>query len=178
MRAAARARPTSVQLREKDLEERALLELARAVVAAVAGTPARVLVNRRPDMRADGGAHGVQLPTAGLPVAAVLRAFPPLLVGASCHSPEEARAAAEAGALDRGVRARLREPGRGVARAGRRGPRGRRARRAGPGLRDRRRGRRHRTAGVVAGAAGVAAIRPFLEGDAGDAVRALRAGLS
>ena len=178
VRAAARAGADFVQLREKDLEGAALLELARAVVAAVAGTPARVLVNGRPDIALMAGAHGVQLPTAGLPVAAVLRAFPPLLVGASCHSPEEARAAAEAGASIVVFGPVFASPGKESRAQGV------------EALADAARAVPvpvYAIGGVdavtaprawSAGAAGVAAIRPFLEGDAGDAVRALRAGLS
>jgi thiamine-phosphate pyrophosphorylase len=98
VRAAALAGVDLVQLREKDLPGAALLELARAVVAAVAGTAALVLVNGRPDVALLAGAHGVQLPAEGLPVAAVRRAFPSLVVGASCHDVEEARAAVAAGA--------------------------------------------------------------------------------
>jgi len=98
VRSAAAAGLDFVQLREKDLAAGALLELARAVVAAVAGTGTRVLVNGRPDVAVLAGAHGVQLPSEGLPIAAVRRSFPLLLVGASCHDVAEARAAAAAGA--------------------------------------------------------------------------------
>src|SRR5512140_1755016 len=73
---AARAGAAFVQVREKDLSDRALLALAREVVGAVAGTGARVLVNGRPDVASAAGAHGVQLPEEGLPVEAVRRAFP------------------------------------------------------------------------------------------------------
>ena len=98
VRSAALAGVDFVQLREKDLAGAALLELARAVVAAVDGTPARVLVNGRADVALLAGAHGVQLPALGLPVAAVVRAFPSLLVGASCHDLDEAKGAVAAGA--------------------------------------------------------------------------------
>jgi thiamine-phosphate pyrophosphorylase len=95
---AARAGLDLVQVREKDLSGRALLALVREVVAAAAGTATRVLVNGRPDVARAAGAHGVQLPADGLPVAAVRAAFPELLVGASCHSAADARAAAAEGA--------------------------------------------------------------------------------
>jgi thiamine-phosphate pyrophosphorylase len=98
VRSAAAAGLDFVQLREKDLAGGALLELARAMVTAVAGTHTRVLVNGRPDIALLAGAHGVQLPSEGLPIAAVRRAFPSLLVGASCHDMAEARGAAAAGA--------------------------------------------------------------------------------
>jgi len=44
------------------------------------------------------GAHGVQLPEAGLPVAEVKRCFPELLVGASRHSAIAAARAEQDGA--------------------------------------------------------------------------------
>jgi thiamine-phosphate diphosphorylase len=173
VRSAAAAGLDFVQLREKDLAGRALLELARAVVAAVAGTQARVLLNGRPDVAMMAGAHGVQLPAEGLPVAAVRQAFPSLLVGASCHDVAEARAATAAGASlllfgpvlaspGKEGRAQGMEALREVARAvdadvyaiggidAESAPRA-----------------------LEAGARGVAAIRPFLR-DAGAAVRTFR----
>lgn len=98
VRLAARAGADFVQLREKDLSGRELLALAREVVAAVSGTATRVLVNGRPDVACAAGAHGVQLPAEGLPVAAVRGAFPGLIVGASCHDAADVRSAAAAGA--------------------------------------------------------------------------------
>jgi thiamine-phosphate diphosphorylase len=96
--AAARAGLDVIQVREKDLADGALRDLAAAVRMAVAGTPTRVLVNGRPDVALAAGADGVQLPEAGLPVADVKRAFPSLTVGASCHSAEAARRAEDGGA--------------------------------------------------------------------------------
>lgn len=96
--AAARAGADFIQVREKDLEGRALLHLVSAVVAAVAGTRARVLVNGRPDVALAAGASGVQLPEDGLPVPDVKRAFPGLIVGASRHDMGGARRAAQDGA--------------------------------------------------------------------------------
>jgi thiamine-phosphate diphosphorylase len=95
---AARAGVDVIQVREKDLADGALRHLAAQVTAAVAGTAARVLVNGRPDVALAAGAAGVQLPEEGLPVAEVKRAFPTLELGASCHSLEAARRAADGGA--------------------------------------------------------------------------------
>jgi len=95
---AARAGVDAIQVREKDLPARALARLVRAVRAAVAGTATRVLVNGRPDLALATGADGVQLPEEGLAVGEVRRAFPSLVVGASCHSAEAARRAAAEGA--------------------------------------------------------------------------------
>jgi thiamine-phosphate diphosphorylase len=55
-------------------------------------------VNGRADVALAAGAHGVQLPEEGLPVAEVKRAFPSLTVGASCHSVDAVRRAADEGA--------------------------------------------------------------------------------
>ncbi len=96
--AAARAGADFIQVREKDLEGRALLDLVSAVMAAVAGTEARVLVNGRPDVALAAGASGVQLPEDGLPVLDVKRAFPGLIVGASRHDADGALRAAHEGA--------------------------------------------------------------------------------
>ena len=98
VRLAARAGLHFVQVREKDLAGGALFELVREIVDAVAGTATRVLVNGRPDVARAAGAHGVQLPADGLPVAAVRAAFPELLVGASCHGAAEVLTAAAEGA--------------------------------------------------------------------------------
>ncbi len=97
-RRAAEAGVDVIQVREKDLSDAALCALSRAVVAAIAGTPARVHVNGRPDVAEAAGAHGVQLPEDGLPVVDVKRAFPRLVVGASRHDRAGAIAAAAAGA--------------------------------------------------------------------------------
>jgi len=96
--AAARAGVDVVQVREKALTDRALLGLVSAVRAGLASTATRLLVNGRPDVAVAAGADGVQVPEEGLPVSAVKRAFPSLTVGASCHSVEAARRAAEEGA--------------------------------------------------------------------------------
>jgi thiamine-phosphate pyrophosphorylase len=97
-REAAQAGVDVVQVREKELSDRRLRELVGAVVLAVAGTATRVLVNGRPDVAFVAGAHGVQLPEDGLPVAEVKRAFPALVVGASRHSVEGVRRAQREGA--------------------------------------------------------------------------------
>ncbi|HUG54442.1 MAG TPA: thiamine phosphate synthase [Vicinamibacteria bacterium] len=94
----ARAGVDAVQVREKDLHDGALRALAAAVREALGPEAARVFVNGRPDVALAAGAHGVQLPEDGLPVAGVKDAFPSLVVGASCHSVEAVRRAADEGA--------------------------------------------------------------------------------
>jgi thiamine-phosphate diphosphorylase len=132
-----------------------------------------VLVNGRPDVATLAGAHGVQLPAEGLPVAEVRRAFPSLLVGASCHDAAEARAAAAAGASLVLFGPVLATPGKEERAQGI------------DALADVARsvaadvyaigGLDPETAprALAAGARGVAAIRPFLR-DAGAAVRAFK----
>ncbi len=73
-----------VQVRARDFSGRALVELARAVIAEV-GNAGRVIVNSRPDIAELTGACGVHLPEVGLDSGEVRRAFPRLLLGVSRH---------------------------------------------------------------------------------------------
>ena len=84
------------QVREKDLDGQALLELVRAVIARAAGAP--VWVNDRVDVARLAGAHGVHLPEAGMAIADARALAPGLAIGCSRHSAESALAAAAAGA--------------------------------------------------------------------------------
>jgi thiamine-phosphate pyrophosphorylase len=172
--AAARAGVDLVQVREKALSDRALLAVVSAVRAALAATPTRVLVNGRADVALAAGAHGVQLPEEGLPVAEVKRAFPSLTVGASCHSVDAVRRAAGEGAdfvLLGPVFATPGKEGRALGLAVLA------AAPAAPAVPV------HAIGGVTparvtalraAGARGGAAIRPFLEGPADAIIRAFR----
>jgi thiamine-phosphate pyrophosphorylase len=171
--AAARAGVDFVQVREKDLGDRALRELVAAVVARVAGTSTRVLVSGRPDVALATGAAGVQLPEEGLAVADVRRAFPTLVVGASCHSVEAVRRAAGDGAHFVLLGPVFETPGKEARALGTEVLAAAAA--AAPAV--------HAIGGVTparvplllaAGARGGAAIRPFREGAADEAVRAFR----
>jgi thiamine-phosphate pyrophosphorylase len=92
-----------IQIREKDLSARELLELTRAAVRVAHGSATRIIVNDRLDVALATGAGGVHLGETSLPVAAVAAwrrenawaEVPPreFLIGASCHSVEAARAA-------------------------------------------------------------------------------------
>jgi thiamine-phosphate diphosphorylase len=98
---AARAGVHLIQIRERDLDARALTRLAAAAVDAVRGTSARILVNDRTDVALAAGAHGVHLRGDSIPAMRVRRIVPRgFLVGRSVHSPEEAQRAADAGGLD------------------------------------------------------------------------------
>ena len=89
----------AVQLREKDLEVRALLALATPLREATRHHGARLLINDRADVALAVGADGVQRTHASLPVAALREITPPgFLIGASAHSAAEAREVAAQGA--------------------------------------------------------------------------------
>jgi thiamine-phosphate pyrophosphorylase len=104
---AARAGVDWIQLREKDLEGRALFDLAVGAVDACAAADAakqtRVLINDRLDVAWAAQAAGVHLGENSLPVEEVARwrkraGQSDFLIGASCHSLEAARQAGAAGA--------------------------------------------------------------------------------
>jgi thiamine-phosphate pyrophosphorylase len=87
-----------IQIREKDLAARPLVELVRAAVECARGTGTRVVVNDRLDVALAVGACGVHLSTQSVPALAVRRRVPDdFLIGVSCHSLEEALAAVSAG---------------------------------------------------------------------------------
>lgn len=95
-----------LQIREKDLPARNLMDLTRAAVGACnssARTHARVLVNDRCDVAWAAGAGGVHLGEKSLPVRIVAdarrgRGSADFLVGTSCHSLDGAVRAAKEGA--------------------------------------------------------------------------------
>ena len=173
--AAARAGVDWIQVREKDLADRELARLAGAVMRAVEGTPARVLVNGRPDVADVAGADGVQLPEDGLPVSEVKRSFPRLVVGASRHSLEGARRAEAEGADFVLLGPVFATPGKETRVLG--------LQRLAEAARVLRvpvhaiGGVSAATAGAAceAGARGLAAIRAFLQADVAEVVRELRA---
>ena len=92
-----------IQIREKDLEARSLVELARFAVAETRATAARVLVNDRLDVALAANAAGIHLGENSLPLERIIewrRSTGRLdfLIGVSCHSLESARAAGLGGA--------------------------------------------------------------------------------
>jgi len=99
--AAARSGVHLVQIRERDLEGRALLRLVRSCVAAVNGTSTRVLVNDRLDVALAAGAHGVHLRGDSIPAPRARTIAPrPFLIGRSVHDPDEAQRVTDEGGLD------------------------------------------------------------------------------
>jgi len=90
-----------VQVRERDLEGRALYDLVRRCLEVARGSHARVLVNDRLDVALAAGAHGVHLRGSSFPAARVRkRAGTMFLIGRSVHSAAEAIEVSRAGGLD------------------------------------------------------------------------------
>ena len=88
-----------MQIREKDLVDRELFELACRAVAMARGTDCRVLVNGRADIALAAGAHGVHLPSTGLEIRDIRKWLPrDFLVGVSVHTAPEIRRACAQGA--------------------------------------------------------------------------------
>jgi thiamine-phosphate pyrophosphorylase len=92
-----------IQIREKDLETRALVELTQtassAQIKACANKIVGVILNDRLDVALAAGAAGVHLGEASLPVRSVAdwrrtSGRTDFLIGASCHSVERAMARA------------------------------------------------------------------------------------
>jgi thiamine-phosphate pyrophosphorylase len=103
IRRAASAGASWIQIREKDLDARMLLELVRFAVAETTTAGARVLVNDRLDVALAGNAAGVHLGENSLPLESVTAwrrssGLADFLIGVSCHSLESARAAERGGA--------------------------------------------------------------------------------
>jgi thiamine-phosphate pyrophosphorylase len=87
----------AVQLREKDLTDRAVFELLRQLRRALPAS--HLLVNGRADLALAAGADGVHLPADGVPTAALRRRFgDALLIGRSTHSVDEVAREAQSGA--------------------------------------------------------------------------------
>jgi thiamine-phosphate pyrophosphorylase len=105
-----------IQIREKDLSGRALTNVARESVAAARGSATRILINGRLDVALAARAGGLHLGGDALPLAevatwcaqnvpgfaaaasGVASLSSPFLLGASCHSLDDAQAAARDGA--------------------------------------------------------------------------------
>jgi thiamine-phosphate pyrophosphorylase len=108
---AVRAGADCIQVREKDMPDRDLLRRVRDVIEMVKISGASVIVNDRPDLALLAGADGVHLGRDDLSIHDVRRlAGRQLLVGASTHDLDEAKAAIDAGADYCGVGAMFASP--------------------------------------------------------------------
>jgi thiamine-phosphate pyrophosphorylase len=92
-----------IQLREKDLETRALEELAMKAMSALAGSRTQLLINSRTDVALACGAHGVHLPSKDLSASEVRSIFARAgrsepVIGVSTHSFSEVASAEAHGA--------------------------------------------------------------------------------
>jgi thiamine-phosphate pyrophosphorylase len=94
VRAALEGGVRAVQLREKDLEGRALYQLAAQLRELTARYQARLLINDRLDVALAVEADGVHLGQTSFPVAVARQLLGPnKLIGVSTHNPEEIAAA-------------------------------------------------------------------------------------
>jgi len=103
VRRAAAAGAGWIQIREKDLDARSLVELARFAVAETRALAARVLINDRLDVALAANAAGIHLGEKSLPLETVIEwrrsaGRVDFLIGVSCHSLDSARAAERGGA--------------------------------------------------------------------------------
>ena len=95
---AAAAGVDMIHVRESGLDDRQLSGLVSAIVEAVSGTAARVVVNDRTDIALATRAHGVHLRADSISAAQVRDLVPKgFLMGRSVHSRTEAVAAAHSG---------------------------------------------------------------------------------
>jgi thiamine-phosphate pyrophosphorylase len=96
---ACRAGVRAVQLREKDLDARSLLDLALRVRAITSTSGTALLINDRADVSLACGADGVHLPEAGFSAVSARRVLGErAIVGVSAHSLGAALQAEDSGA--------------------------------------------------------------------------------
>jgi thiamine-phosphate diphosphorylase len=99
--AAAAAGASMIQVRERQLSDRALVQFVREVLDGTRQTACRLVVNDRPDIAIAAGAAGVHLKEHSISALDVRRIAPAgFLVGRSVHSEEAAVAAEAEGACD------------------------------------------------------------------------------
>lgn len=102
-RAAADASLDFFQIREPDLPDAALLDLATRVRDATAGSTLRILINDRLDIALAAGLDGVHLRGTSYPASRarqIATTGRPFLIGRSVHGVDEVKAVEAAGGLD------------------------------------------------------------------------------
>lgn len=83
-----------IQIREKDLGVGGLMALVHAALALPNPNGTRILLNHRTDLALACGAHGVHLTSDDVPTRQLRSIAPPgFLIGVSCHSLGDVRAA-------------------------------------------------------------------------------------
>lgn len=92
-----------LQVRDKRDLDRRTFELSQTICQIAEDYSASVIINDRADIAEAVGADGVHLGPEDLPVRAVRRIVPDLLIGGSAGTPQRARALEEAGADYLGV---------------------------------------------------------------------------
>ena len=98
---AAEAGVDLIQLRERDLTDRELLDLAHRAIAVVRDHRTRILVNERLDIAVAAGAAGVHLRGDSAPAARVRAAAPQrFIIGRSVHRIAEAELVDRGGGCD------------------------------------------------------------------------------
>lgn len=95
---ACKAGVKAIQLREKDLNSRELLELAQKVRKITSNYKTKLFINDRADIARLVNADGLQIPENGLPIKVAKRLLSKKLIGGSCHSLEKALKAEKEGA--------------------------------------------------------------------------------
>ena len=98
---AAQAGVDLIQIRERRLDDRALLSLTRRAVEATRGTRSRIVVNDRVDVALTAEASGVHLRGDSFAAGRIRALAPPgFLIGRSVHGPAEAAAVESGGGCD------------------------------------------------------------------------------
>jgi thiamine-phosphate diphosphorylase len=98
---AAQAGVDLIQIRERRLDDRALLNLTRRAVEATRGTGSRIIVNDRVDVALAAQASGVHLRGDSFAAGRIRALAPPgFLIGRSVHNPIEAAAVESGGGCD------------------------------------------------------------------------------
>jgi thiamine-phosphate pyrophosphorylase len=101
IRTAVHAGIDVVQIRERDLSDRALADLIREAVSLTRNVPVQVLVNDRFDIAVACGADGVHLRSDSVGADRIRTLAPPgFLIGRSVHSRAEAEGVVRSGGCD------------------------------------------------------------------------------
>ena len=99
LRAAVQAGVDLIQLREKDLDSRELLSMAKSAVECSRESNTRIIINDRLDIALASGARGVHMGGQSVPTSVVRRRVDKdFVIGVSCHSLEDAVKAESEGA--------------------------------------------------------------------------------